>query len=198
MRILVIADEVWNDRINGNNVLTNWFEEFPAEFAEIYATPGKPYNRICQRYFQITDGEMISSLKSGKKAGKAFFGDYSKEEKVSSYNSTDVRHLDFVRKHFGNTLRLLKTIVWNHGKIDEDKLRIFIDEFMPDLIFSARYAHSKILRLERIALKYAHCPIIAFTGDNEYSLRRFSLNPVFWFNRSVYRTYLSDMDTQKF
>ena len=27
MRILVLSNEVWNDKINGNNVTTNWFEE---------------------------------------------------------------------------------------------------------------------------------------------------------------------------
>ena len=119
MRILIIADEVWNDRINGNNVLTNWFQGFPAEFAEIYATPGTPYNSICQRYFQITDGEMIRSIKTGILAGNSFVGDYSNDAGSQPYNSTDVGHLGFARKYMWNSLRLLKTIVWNHGRIDE-------------------------------------------------------------------------------
>ena len=59
MRILIIADEVWNDSIHGNNVLTNWFEDFPAEFAEIYCSPGIPKNSICKKYFQITDKGVI-------------------------------------------------------------------------------------------------------------------------------------------
>lgn len=33
MRVLLITGEEWNDAVYGNNVLTNWFEGFDAEFA---------------------------------------------------------------------------------------------------------------------------------------------------------------------
>ena len=49
MRILVLSNEVWNDRINGNNVTSNWFEGMDAEFANIYASPDEPLNNCCQR-----------------------------------------------------------------------------------------------------------------------------------------------------
>ena len=39
MNILLITDEVWNDEVHGNNVLTNWFEGFPANFSNIYYLP---------------------------------------------------------------------------------------------------------------------------------------------------------------
>lgn len=193
MRVLILADEVWNDDIYGNNVLTNWFDGFPADFAEIYASPGIPCNTICGKYFQLTDGEMLRSIISNRKAGKSFEGDYSKETNTKAYNSTDVGHLCFLRAHMGNLLRLMKTVVWNLGKVDEGKLKEFIEDFQPDIIFSARFAHSKILRIEKMAMKYAHCPIVAFTGDNEYSLRRFSLSPVFWVNLFYQRRCLRRM-----
>ena len=193
MKILIIADEVWNDRINGNNVLTNWFQGFPAEFAEVYATPGTPFNSICQYYFQITDREMVQSIKTGVKAGRVLKGDFSRETRVLPYNSTDINNIGFMRKHMGNLLRFLKTIVWNYGIIDEEKFGRFIEDFKPDIIFSTRFSHSKILRLERLALKYAKCPIVAFTGDNEYSLRRYSFNPLFWFNLFYQRNCLRKM-----
>ena len=59
MRILVLSNEVWNDRINGNNVTSNWFEGMDAEFANIYASPDEPLNNCCQRYYQITDSMML-------------------------------------------------------------------------------------------------------------------------------------------
>ena len=55
MKILVLSYEVWNDKINGNNVTSNWFEGMEAEFANIYASPGEPYNNCCQKYYQITE-----------------------------------------------------------------------------------------------------------------------------------------------
>lgn len=62
MKILIIADEEWNDVVFGNGVLTNWFTGFDAEFAEIYYSPGLPLNNVCNRYFQLTDGLMMRSL----------------------------------------------------------------------------------------------------------------------------------------
>lgn len=67
MRILLITSEEWNDAVYGNNVLTNWFEGFDAELAQIYCSPGLPYNNICSRYFQITDAQMVRSLYTVKK-----------------------------------------------------------------------------------------------------------------------------------
>ena len=69
MNILLITDEEWNDSVYGNNVLTNWFAGFDAEFAQIYCSPGLPLNNVCRRYFRITDGEMARSLFFGPKAG---------------------------------------------------------------------------------------------------------------------------------
>lgn len=183
MRILIIADEIWNNKIHGNNVLTNWFQGFPAEFAMITCSPGTPYNNICQNYYQITDKQMLNSIFDRKsEAGVCLKGDFSAIPDTSDYNSTDVANLEILRKYFGNILRLMKTVVWNCGNINEEGLKKFVQEFDPEIIFSARYAHSKILRIENYAKQYADCPLVAFTGDNEYSFRRFSLSPVFWMN----------------
>ena len=40
MKILLLTIDVWNDSTNGNNCYTNWFENFDAEFANIYLGPG--------------------------------------------------------------------------------------------------------------------------------------------------------------
>mgnify|MGYP000460763869 CR=1 FL=1 len=62
MKILVLSYEAWNDITNGNNVTSNWFEGMDAEFANIYASPGEPYNQCCQKYYQITDSMMLKSI----------------------------------------------------------------------------------------------------------------------------------------
>ena len=67
MRMLVITDEEWNDFVYGNGVLTNWFSGFNAEIAQIYTSPGLPINDICNKYFQITDSQMLKSIFGGKK-----------------------------------------------------------------------------------------------------------------------------------
>lgn len=193
MKVLLITDEVWNDSIHGNNVLSNWLEGFSGEFAQIYASPGVPENNCCNKYFQITDKMMIDSLLKGKRAGRILSNDEISVGSGVTYNSTDVQGIGFMRKYFGNFLRLFKSFVWKFGKYDELKLKEFIEDFSPDIIFSPRFANIKMLRLEKKALEYAKCPIVAFTGDNEYSLKRFSLSPVFWINAFGKRIALRHM-----
>lgn len=193
MKILLITDEIWNDSIHGNNVLSNWFDGFDAEFANICCCPGLPENNCCDKYFQITDSMMLKSILKGKRAGRILSETERWKPGKPAYNSTDIGGISFLRKHFGNILRLFKTIVWNFGKYDTELLEKFVKDYNPDIIFSPRYAHSKILRLEKEVMKYTKAPIVAFTGDNEYSLRRFSFSPVLWCNLFYQRHVLKKM-----
>lgn len=205
MKILLITDEVWNDSIHGNNVLSNWFNGFPAEFAQIYCSPGHPDNDCCELYYQITDKMMINSILNHTKAGTRL---QKSEETTQQYNSTDVSNINWMRRYCGNLLRLIKNLVWSFGKYDETAISSFIKEFQPDIIFSPRFATPKMLRLERIVYKYANCPMVAFTGDNEYSMRMFSLSPFAWINKlwlrkalrrnaKMYSAYYTLSDEQK-
>ena len=192
MKLLLITDEVWNDRIHGNNVLTNWLSDFEGEIAHIYCSPGLPNNASCRRYFRFTDGGMLKSIlhhsyKDGQRVEKM------EEPAETSSSWTDVSRISLLKKYMGNSLRLFKSVVWGFGRYNRDELEQFIKEFSPDLIFSARFATTKILRLERTVLEIAKCPIVAFTGDNEYSLRKFGLSPVFWLNEFVLRNKLRRM-----
>jgi hypothetical protein len=93
MKILLITDEVWNDKIHGNNILTNWFEGFDAEFANIYCSPGYPQNNCCKKYFQITDKMMFRSLISRQKAGKSFYLDNTNDSNNESLAELENRKL---------------------------------------------------------------------------------------------------------
>ena len=80
MKILVIGVGPWNDIQYGNNVMTNWFKDYDAEFANIYVHAGNPCNNLCERYLQITDSMMMHSL-LGVKAGRVFT--MTKEEQLN-------------------------------------------------------------------------------------------------------------------
>lgn len=191
MRILVLSNEVWNDKINGNNVTSNWFEGMEAEFANIYASPGIPYNNCCEKYFQITDVMMLKSIIKKKWAGKALNKiSIESEKKIVDAELEPQKFYRFMKKISGNFLRLIREMLWMWGKYDVNAMKIFIEDFQPDVIFSERMATVKMLRLERIVSKMTNAPIYAFTGDDEYSLKQFSLSPFFWINRFMVRKYL--------
>lgn len=192
IKILVLSDEVWNDKIHGNNVLTNWFEGFDAEFANIYCSPGKPDNNVCRNYFQITDTMMLKSLISRQKAGKIV--SYKSEtviESIDLYEKENLKLYKFLKSINLEVMRVMREAIWTLGKYDIDGLKRFIENFDPDIIFCARKASLKILRLERIVKDIYNVPLIVFTGDDEYSLKQFRISPMFWIHRLNLRSKLS-------
>lgn len=193
MKILVLSDEVWNDRINGNNVTTNWFEGMDAEFANIYASPGTPYNRCCSRYFQITDMMMLKSILKSEKAGRAlekFFMDSTDENRNAEEEPKKLYR--FLKAISGSYLRFARELLWLWGKYDIAAMKQFLDEFQPDVVFSERMATCKMLRLEKTVCSLTDAPIFAFTGDDEYSLKQLALSPFFWCNRLMVRKRLRE------
>ena len=159
MKILVLSYEAWNDITNGNNVTSNWFEGMDAEFANIYASPGEPYNQCCQKYYQITDSMMLKSIISGKKAGKeVVWLQNTSQDKNSLAEEEPQKLYRFLKSISGDWLRFLREVLWLWGKYDIEGMKKFIDEFQPDIIFSERMASCKMLRLEKIVSGISSAP----------------------------------------
>lgn len=188
MRILLITDEIWNDRVFGNNVLQNWFEGMEGvEFAQICATPGKPLNAMCFRYFQFTDAMMLRSL-FGTRAGRAF---HTSPEEMSRTPQTrnyiaESRFYSFMKKISVTPVKLIRELLWNVGRIDRKALAGFVTSFQPDIIFCPRLLSWKLMRLEKAVAKITNAPFVAFTGDDEASFREYSYDPLFWLNRCLF------------
>lgn len=192
MRILILSSEAWNDRINGNNVVSNWFSGFDAEFANIYMSAGEPYNHCCKKYFQLTETAMLKSITKGILAGRIVeVEDYYSQDHGA--DAVPTKLYSMLRHVSGPFLRFIREELWLRGKYNMELLKSFIDDFKPDIIFSERMASCKMLRLERTVLNICDVPMFAFTGDDEYSLKRLSFSPLFWFNRFRVRYMLRQM-----
>ncbi len=191
MRVLLLLSETWNDKKHPNNNSTNWF--FGMEGVEVYnisGGPGLPQNRCCKDYFQVSDREMAKSLLFGRRAGRIIrYENYPAESE-----ETNSRVESFVyknRKKFSFPLmRLARSFIWRFGRYDKKALGQFIREFNPDIIFSQRFGSVKMCRLEKMVLKYTDAPIVAYTGDDEYSLRQINFFPSYWIHRLWTRMWL--------
>lgn len=205
MKILIIADEEWNDYVYGNNVLTNWFSNFDAEFAEIYTSPGLPINNICNRYFQITDVQMVKSIICGKPAGKVVFQEKNKELLEYHKQNAQRKGIYGIFKKISlwchTPVIILRDLIWLNGKYNKEALKQFILDFNPDLVFCPRLITPKLMRLEKLVSTITSAPFIAFTGDSEvemtnnklYTLsgiRRWCIHHKFTTHVKLYSQYL--------
>lgn len=187
MRILLITAEEWNNNVFGNGVLTNWFTGFDAEFAQIYTSPGFPYNDICNRYFRISDGEMACSLFSSIKAGRIV-------EKISAIEPKSLSMDNPKRKGVYGFMKkislwchtpviAIRDFIWLYGRYDKVVLKTFVDDFNPDIVFCPRYLTPSLMRLEEIVRTLTDAPFVAFTADDEASYRQFNWSPLYWMRR---------------
>ena len=188
MNILLITDEVWNDEVHGNNVLTNWFEGFPANFSNIYCSPGVPKNNVCMNYFQLTDKMMARSLLGSKRAGEKITVIKKKDNLIiKNVCNEDKKLYDLLKKVTGDFLRMIRQLIWVFGKYDMESLDKFLEEQKPDIIFAARYSSLKLLRIEKYVKSYLDIPIVAYTGDDEYSLSQIKISPFYWIYKLILR-----------
>ena len=193
MRVLLITDEIWNDRVFGNNVLQNWFEGMPdVEIAQICATPGRPFNTVCTRYFQLTDAMMLRSL-LGPKAGRAFttsIETMAQKPQMRNYIA-ESKFYTFMKKISGSPVKLARELLWNIGRLDRKALDKFVSNFNPDVVFCPRLLTWKLMRLEKAVAKITRAPFIAFTGDDEASFKEYCFDPLFWLNRFAFHKALA-------
>lgn len=189
LKILIIADEVWNNDLHGNNVLSNWFNGFDAEFAEIYCSPGTPKNHCCESYFQVTDSMMVKSI-IGKRAGRRFdlsVSDMQSESSIESAEQIPTSFYRFMKSIASDSVRVVRDLIWLSGRYDLKVMQKFINDYQPDLVFCPRLLTPKLLRLERIVAGMTKVPFVAFTADDEASLMQVSYSPIYWMRRLLFR-----------
>ncbi len=186
MRILLLLSESWNDIQAPNNNMTNWFTDFPdAEIWTISGSSQLPHNNCCKHYFMIGENAMMKSFLNGKKVGKTLHTtDYPKNAPILSGQKKSNKLLS------NEFARLARDFVWRYGKYNIDELKKFVLDCAPDIIFSQRRGSVKMCRIEKLVASFTDAPMVAYTGDDEYSLHQFSLSPIFWLRRFWVRSAL--------
>ena len=193
MRVLIIAEEEWNDVITGNGVMTNWFADFDADFAHIYCSPGLPLNDICDKYFQITDSQMLKSLFSKSRAGTQI----KKPTEALAINAAKVnlqrkgiyKIMKQLSLWFHTPVMMIRDFIWLCGRYNKEGLIKFVSDFNPDIIFCPQYGVPKMWRLERYIHSICKAPMVAFTGDDEVSYMQINYSPLYWIRRWYCRSY---------
>jgi len=191
LKVLVVSQEVWRNDKNGGNVLSNIFSNTGYEFAQIYCNPGNPANSLCKKYYQMTDSMMIKSLlhkgKSGHELNYEVFpcdntvsvDEQAEQENHSFYN--------FFRNHHLELFYVFRSLIWKLARWNTPELQNFIREYNPDLIFAPCYASHTMLAIDRLAKSLTGVPMISYISDDNYGLRQFRLDPIYWLNRFVLR-----------
>ena len=184
MKILVLSLETWRDGTNGGNVLTNMFSGIDAEFAQIYCSSGTPSNKICNRYFQMTDAMAIRNILQKRPMGRII---EKSETDVANVEEIDQTINKVKRLGSHDSLRVAREIVWTISDYRNEELKSFVLNFDPDVIFAPHYGVTYMLSLTEYVWELTHKPIISYISDDSYSLKNVNFSPFFWINKFVIR-----------
>lgn len=180
MRILVITRSAWRNDNNTGNTLSDLFSGIDAEFFGLCFRDEIPENNFIKSNFAISEGQIIAHLKNKKNV-------VGKENCVSLEASNRESDIYSAAKNAGAVysviLKFAREILWSLGKYKTETLTQYINKVNPDIIFmpvfNCYYPH-KVLR-------YIHtltdAKIILFHADDNYLLKKFSFNPLYWIYR---------------
>lgn len=187
-RILIIAGEAWRMDTNAGNVLVNLFDgmkdEF--EFAQIYVASQLPYNNICSRYYQFSENDLLHSLVGKTQFGKVLSEkDYKEQLDIKDFTNSG-RFYAF-RQAFPDLIYPIRNILWAISKWKTDRLKDFVLDFSPDIIFAPIYYDPFMARIVKYVSDICNKKVISYTGDDYLTFKQYSLSPLYWLNRAITR-----------
>lgn len=180
MKILVLSSPVWTNDNSFGNSFNNIFEGIPdIEIANIYCKYGNPKTNIVSRFFQITEKSLLRNLKNRKvPSGQEVFA-----EKTENTDIYEPKSADLARKKRWTIMFWARDLIWKFGRWKSPELKKFIDDFKPDVIFQPVYYANHINRIADFIKKYTGVPMYGYVSDDVYTLKQFSLSPLYWINR---------------
>lgn len=185
MRVLVITRAPWRNDNNTGNTMTTFFSKMKdVEFYNLYFRDQLPKNDVVIKSFAISEGQLVKNLLKKTPVGKEVF-----EQDSTSLNSEDGIYKS--AKKFGTVLlTFIRDVLWSIGRWKSNNFKKFLEEVKPDVVFmpvfNCFYPH-KILQFIK---GQTGAKIILFHADDNYSLKQFSLSPLYWIYRFNLRKWV--------
>ena len=173
-RILVVSHTVFSSTGNMGKTMMDMISCVPSDhLAQLYFHSEVPTQRVCERYFRITDKDMLYSVCKGKRRFRIFGEADIETGRQNSRTDTGLsaKVYQFSRKRTP-MIYIMRNALWSLGKWDGPELDSWIREFQPDLIFFAAgdyaFAYQIVCRLsERYDL-----PVVMWCSDDHYIGRK--------------------------
>lgn len=185
MKILVISQTAWSNDNSFGNSYSNIFGGIEnIEIANIYCNYGKPNNSIVKSYFQITEKSLIANLMNrNNPSGK----DILMHIDSDVLNDTEKDIFDHARKRRFQIYFWARDLIWKIGRWKSPELKSFINKFNPDIIFQPIYYSNYINDIALFTKHYTNVPMVSYVSDDVYTMRQFSISPLFWIDRLIKR-----------
>lgn len=173
-RLLVTSIPAWSDYTGANTYSAILSEIHGIEIANLYTRADFPDSKICSRYFQILEQNVIKSIFNNKiKTGKEFNlnnVDYVGGDKILKEEKK--RYAYFTKYRF--TLFLLgRELLWKIGKWKSKELDNFLEGFKPDILLFSIESYIYFNRINKYIIeKCKPSLVVGFLWDDNFTYKQ--------------------------
>ncbi len=180
MKILTLSATPWNTSNSFGNSYSNIFDDIEGiEVANIYCSYGTANGKLVKRSYQMTMSSLIRNMINKKEpSGKEIPVGNGEEQ-----SSTVTKMHDFGSKNRFRIFFFIKDMIWKIGRWKTQALKDFIDDFKPDVLFVPIYFSSYLNDILQFIKEYTDVPMLGYISDDCYTLKQFSLSPLYWIER---------------
>ena len=170
-RILVITVASWNSKV-GSNTWTSLLQNYDSEnIANICIRDETPDNKICSRYFAISENKVIKSIfNRNVKTGREIMPEFS-ENNVEDLVAHNERYQK-MQKNRRYSLLLARELVWKLGNWKTAELNAFLDSFKPDIILHSMEGYIHLNDIVEYAIKRTGAKAIGYIWDDNFTYKQ--------------------------
>lgn len=184
IKLLILSDTPWDDSNSFGSSFSNIFGGNRYEIANVYCRPGFPNTDVANRFFRVTERSIINNILHGTPSG----------EEVKENHPAKGNPMGAIRRK-ASILRWQilfwgRDLIWATGKWRSKELEKFVKDFDPDLIVLPVYYSTYMNTIGCYLHQLTGKPMIGYISDDCYTLRQFSLSPLFWIDRLIKRRYV--------
>lgn len=192
IKILVVSGNCWNTNNCFGNSYSNIFSglDEEVEIANLYAASGVVNDPTVKYAYRITEKELVVSMIKRHALIGSRVGIESISGTGEDLTDTEKSLLRFAKLLRWRILYWGREVLWWLGKWNNEDFKKFIDDFQPDIIFVPIYGNIYVNRLQLVVKKLAGVPMLGYISDDNYTLKKFSLSPLFWIDRLNFRRYV--------
>ena len=169
MKVLVISHNVFSKSDNMGRTLYDMFESWNADdIAQLYVHSEVPNTDVCNEYYRVTDVDMVKSIFTRKSGTVLNENDIEITKESSRTDEGMLGDIYQAGRKRTPLIYMMRNLVWRLGAWNTKKLKNWLDEVNPDVIFFISGDYSF---LYRIALKIAESrgiPLVVSCMDDFY------------------------------
>ena len=189
MRLLVITRAPWKNDNGTGNTLTDFFSEL--EDAEIFSISMRETPEVCpipQKNFYFSENQFIQKIVRNKPVGK--ITENKENKKDTSSLGEEEKLYNIAKKADLMIFTFCREILWDMKLWKNERLDSFLQEAHPDVIFFPNFPCIYAHKVFAYIVKKTGARAIMYHADDCYTLKQFSLSPLYWGYRFALRRWV--------